>query len=409
MEEFSPSSEEDEVENEPEVATPRHESNAVSKSQADTIYRLLIELKEEGHLAKRRLHIDLLGERLSERFSFSKDDAQKIIANRASAVLEMMEEDDTPSFKWSRYVIHRELTNAASKSAPLPSALLTPLNSGEESSDDERFGRTQKSVLRPKVTAVSNKATGKRNRNSSMNQQTEEPDDEDVQDDDDEEMEDIDTPSKTRGHELIREPFSAPKPRTRSFLSATPSGAGSSLMKSLFRDKLQTASVSSSATQQQLPSPERDSSPTPDASQNVEETMDDSSDSWTCRMPGCDTVFVMPDGDERRKLIGDHAGEHEWANQMKIEIMEGEKRMHSHLPVNNLMAYVVQQHVAQMHVAFPQFYPTHKQNGTAPSQEDREGETFIPETEQPDISQEDQDSEQDDEDEELEDLVNGHS
>jgi hypothetical protein len=405
MEELSPSSEEDEAKDEPEVATPRHKPDAVSKSQADAIYRLLNDLKEEGHLAKRRLHIDLLGERLSERFSLSNDDAQKIIAIRASAVLQMMDEEDTPNFKWSRYVIHRELTNAASKSAPLPSALLTPLNTGEESSEDERFGRTQKSVLRPKVTTVSNKVTGKRNRNASTIQQTYEPGDEDGQDDADE-MEDIETPSKTRGHELIRDPFSASRPRTRSFLSASSTGAGSSLMKSLFKDKLMTPSVSSSATQQ-LPSPERDTSPTPDTSQDVEEPKDDSSDTWTCRMPACDKVFLMPDGDERKQLIGNHAGEHEWQMQMKVELMEAEKRMHSSLPVNNLMTYVVQQHVQQMHVAFPQFYPAIKENGTAPNEGAWEGETSIPETEQPDIQ--DEDEEQDDEDEELEDLVNGHS
>jgi len=407
MEELSPSSEEDEP-NEPEVTTPRHEPAAVSKTQAVAIYRLLKDLKEEGHLAKRRLHLDLLAERLSERFSFSNNDAQKIIAIRASAVLEMMDEEDTPNFRWSRYVIHRELTNAASKSTPLPPALLTPLNSGEESSDDERFGRTQKSVLRPKVTTVSNKVTGKRNRIVSANQQTDEPVDEDLDGQDDtDEMEDIETPSKTRGHELIRDPFSASKPRTRSILSASSSGAGSSLMKSLFKDKLQTPSLPSS-TPSKFPSAERDPSPTPDTSQDVKERKDDSSDTWTCRMPGCDKVFSMPDGNARRQLIGHHAGEHDWETQMKIELMESEKRMHSSLPVSNLMQYVLQQHVQLMHVAFPEFYHTSKENGTTQDQEAWNGEPSMPETEQPDFP-DDEEEGQDDEDEELEDLANGYS
>ncbi|KAJ5874268.1 uncharacterized protein N7529_002698 [Penicillium soppii] len=414
MEELSPSSEEDEAKDEPEVSTPRHEPVAISKSQAGAIYRLLKDLKEEGHLAKRRLHLDLLTERLSERFSFSNDDAQKIIAARATAVIEMMDEEDAPGFRWSRYVIHRELTNAASKSAPLPRALLTPLNSGEESSDDERFGRTQKSVLRPRVTTVSNKVTGKRNRNTFTIQQTDEPDDEEEEQDDTDEMEDIETPSKTRGHELIRDPFSASRPRTRSFLSASSSGAGSSLMKILFKDKLQTPSVSSSTTQPSLPSPGREPTPATYTSQDVEEPMEKPSAIWACGMPGCDKVFSMPDGDERKQLIGNHAGEHDWDMQMKIELMEAEKRMHSSLPVSNLMQYVVEQHVQLMRIAFPEFYTASREdenrNGSAPGQEGWEAEPFIPETEQPNLRGDDEeDEDEDEEDEELEDLANGHT
>ncbi|KAJ6139671.1 hypothetical protein N7471_006157 [Penicillium samsonianum] len=406
MEELSPSEEsETETQDEPEVTTPRHQPAAISKSQADAIYQLLKDLREEGHLAKRRLHIDLLGERLAERFSFSNEDAQKVIAIRASTVLEMMEEED---FRWSRYVIHRELTHASTKSAPLPGALLTPLDSQEESSDDERYVRTQKSVLRPKVHTVSNKVTGKRNRNASTNQQTVESNDEDQEDTDEiDEIDEVETPSKTRGHELIRDPFSATKPRTRSFLSASSSGAGSSLMKSLFKDnikkdKLQTPPVSSSPSRQKLLSPELD--PAPDTSQEVEEFIDDTSDTWTCRMPGCEKVISTTDRIERKKLIGDHAGEHEWETQMKVELMESEKRMHSSFPVNNLMQYVVDAHVLQMRAAFPEFYSA-KENSTAQNGEHPlDEETSIPET--GGLEEED---EEDDEDQELEDLANGYT
>ncbi|KAJ5492221.1 hypothetical protein N7453_010318 [Penicillium expansum] len=408
MEELSPSEEsESEPQDEPEVATPRHQPAAISKSQADAIYQLLKDLREEGHLAKRRLHIDLLGERLAERFSFSNEDAQKVIAIRAAAVLEMMDEED---FRWSRYVIHRELTHASTKSAPLPAALLTPLDSQEESSDDERYGRTQKSVLRPKVHTVSNKVTGKRNRNASTNQQAVESNDEEDQEDTDEidDFDEIETPSKTRGHELIRDPFSATKPRTRSFLSVSSSGAGSSLMKSLFKDnikkdKLQTPSVSSPPSRQTLLTPERD--PTPDTQQEIEESIDETSDTWTCRMPGCEKVISTTDKVERKKLIGDHAGEHEWETQMKVELMESEKRMHSSFPVNNLMQYVVDAHVLQMRTAFPEFYSI-KENGTAQNGEHPLGEeTSIPET----GGLEEEDDEEDDEDQELEDLANGYT
>ncbi|KAJ5496737.1 hypothetical protein N7463_008724 [Penicillium fimorum] len=408
MEELAPSEEsEPESQDEPEVATPRHQPAAVSKSQADAIYQLLKDLREEGHLAKRRLHIDLLGERLAERFSFSNEDAQKIIAIRATAVLEMMDEED---FRWPRYVIHRELTHASTKSAPLPAALLNPLDLQEESSDDERYGRTQKSVLRPKIHTVSNKVTGKRNRNASANQQTVENNDEEDQEDNDE-IDEIDTPSKIRGHELIRDPFSATKPRTRSFLAASSSGLGPSLMKSLFKDnikkdKLQTPPISSSPTSQKLLTPERD--PTPDTSHEIEKFIDETSGPWTCRMPGCEKVISITDIIERKKLIGDHAGEHEWETQMKVELMESEKRMHSSFPVNNLMQYVVDAHVLQMRAAFPEFYSSSKENGTAQNGEDPLNEEIsIRETEG--LEEQIDEDDEDDEDQELEDLASGYT
>ncbi|KAJ5782488.1 hypothetical protein N7457_004262 [Penicillium paradoxum] len=399
------SSEESEVHEEPEVSTPRHQPAAISKSQADAIYQLLKDLRTEGHLAKRRLHIDLLRERLAERFSLSHDDAQKIIAIRASNVLEMMDEED---FRWSRYVIHRELTHASSKSAPLPASLLMPLDSPEESSDDERYGRTHKSVLRPKVTTVSNKVTGKRNRNASTAQHTVESNDEDDQEETDE-ADEIETPSKIRGHELIRDPWSASKPRTRSFVSAISSGAGSSLMKSLFKDnikdKLQSPSVSSSPTRQKFLTPERDL--TPESSHEVEEFIDDLSDTWTCRMPGCDKVITSIDRDERKRLVGDHAGEHDWETQMKVELMESEKRMHASFPVSNLMQYVVDAHVLQMRTAFPEFYSAGKTNGTSQDGETpQNGEIPVPAA---DSLEEQNDADEEDEEEELEDLVNGYS
>ncbi|CAG8909165.1 unnamed protein product [Penicillium egyptiacum] len=415
VEELSPSEEsESEPEDEPEVATPRHRPAAVSKSQADAIYSLLKDLREEGHLAKRRLHIDLLGERLAERFSFSNEDAQKIIATRADAVLEMMDEED---FRWPRYVIHRELTHASTKSAPLPAALLTPLDSQEESSDDERYGRTQKSVLRPKVHTVSNKVTGKRNRNASTNQQRVESNDEEDQEDTDgiddiddiDDIDEVETPSKTRGHELIRDPFSATKPRTRSFLSASSSGVGSSLMKSLFKDNIKKdkpqSHPPSSSPPRQILTPERDQSP--DTSQENEGSIDETSATWACRMPGCEKVISTTDRIERKKLIGDHAGEHEWETQMKVELMESEKRMHSSFPVNNLMQYVIDAHVVQMRTAFPEFYSASKQNGTQNGEPPLDEQTSIPET--GGLEEQNDEDEEDDEDQELEDLANGYA
>ncbi|KAJ5747480.1 uncharacterized protein N7511_009176 [Penicillium nucicola] len=405
MEELFPSSdnEEDTSMDEPEVSTPRHYPAAISKSQADAVYRLLKVLREEGHLAKRRLHLDLLTESLASRFDLSHDDAEKIIAIRASAVLEMMDEEDTPGFKWSRYVIHRELTNAATKSAPLPQKLLIPLNSVEESSDDEGYGRTQKSVLRPKINSFSNKVTGKRNRNASTNQEPIEFNDEDDEDEMDEDT--VETPSKTRGHELIRDPFSASRPRTRSFLSASSSVGSSSLMKSLFKDNIPKSSTATSTlTARSTPNSESISHPipTPAPSQLLDASGDESElDTWVCRMPGCEKAITNSNREERKKIIGDHAGDHEWEMQMKVELMETEKRMHSAFPVSNLMQYVVDQHVEQMRTAFPELYSAPQHD----SHENGVDGALDALSENGDSTPESQDSE----DEEIEDLVNGNS
>jgi hypothetical protein len=345
---------------EPEASTPRHEPTAIAKSQANTVYQLVIELKDEGHLAKRRLHIDLLAERLSEKYSFSPENAHKIIAARANAVLEMLDEDDTPSFKWSRYVIHRELTNAASQNVILPPGLLTPLQSTEDSSDDEHLIRTQKSVLRPKGnSSVSGKVMGKRNRNANADQQNgqsgieadadADADAEDEDEDEDEDMEDVETPSKVRGHELIRTPLASAKVQDRSFLG-NPQSAAASLLKSvLSADVPKSSALTSSAINGRL-------------SFGVGHLSGGQTNGlvepeiWTCRIIGCSKTITSK-GEERRKEISDHGGEHDWDFQMQVELVEAERRLQPNHPVSNMMQYLLNQHNQQMRAAFPEIYP----------------------------------------------------
>lgn len=360
----------DEDREEPVASTPRHDPATVAKSQTDAIYQLIKDLQDEGHLAKRRLHIDLLTERLSDRYSFSSEDTRKIIGARASAVLEKLEEEDTPGFKWSRYVIHRELTHAASKHTPLPTGLLTPLQPLEDSSDDERLGWTQKSVLRPKSATISNKVKGKRNRSVAVNSQAAEADGADGDDDDDDndhddQMEDVDTPSKTRGHELIRTPLASAKPRPNPDLSNTTSAAAS-LWKSVLSEPAQTpVTIASNANHW--------------TSEVSVVHSSDESDTWACRMPGCIKVLTSK-GAERKKEIEDHAGEHDWEVQMRVELVETERRMHSTMPVSNLMKYLVDQHLQQKRTAFPELYPA--VNGNGESNGDGNGTVAHPDTPQ---------------------------
>lgn len=330
----------------PTVSTPLRDAVTASKSQTDAIYQLIYELKDEGHLAKRRLNLDLLTERLSSRYAVNKDDARKIIDARSNAVLEKLDREDREGetrFKWSRYVIHRELSEATSQHTSLPPSLLIPLPLLDDSSDDEELGRTQKSVLRPKNASVSKKVMGKRNRSIATNQQTTESEDDD--DDDDTHMEDVDTPSKSRGHDLIRTPLASEKSRPQpDFQPTNPRTAAASLLKSVLSAGPTNTPASTAPTTGQW------------ASEISIVNAPEESETWACRMPGCTTILVTK-GPERRQEIEDHAGEHDWEVQMRVELVESERRMHSTMPVSNLMKYLVGQHLKQKRTAFPELYP----------------------------------------------------
>lgn len=352
IEERSPKSEDEEAQSETEISTPRHDPAAIAKSQVDAIYQMIQDLREEGYLAKRRLHLDLLTERLADRYSFSRENASKIVAARAGSVVELLDEEE---FRWSRYVIHRELTQAASQEIPLSPGLLTPLQPIDDSSDDERLGHTQKSVLRPKMNSVvSGKVMGKRHRNV-LNKNVAESDGSEAEEEDEDEdedmenIEDVDTPSKVRGHELIRTPLATAKTRGRSLLPSTGSAA-SSLLKSV------------------LSSPEPSQSPRITSANRDTLTshplaeLNKISNVWSCRMPGCSKT-ISSKGDQRKEDIEAHATEHDWDAQMRIEIIEAERRMHTTMPVSNLMQYLLNQHVEQMRSAFPEKYPAKTETG----------------------------------------------
>lgn len=355
MEERSNKSEDEEAQNETGVSTPRHDPAVIAKSQIDAIYQMITDLREEGHLAKRRLHLDLLTERLADRYSFSRENAGKIITARAGAVVERLDEEDTPGFRWSRYVIHRELAHAATLDSTLSLGLMTPLQPIEDSSDDEHLSHTQKSVLRPKMNSVvSGKLMGKRHRNAVLNKDVDksdasEPEEEDEAMEDMEDMEDVDTPSKSRGHELIRTPLATAESRGRSLLPSSGSAASSLLKSVLSSEPPQTPSLLTNIHGDTITS-------------HPLAELNKISDVWSCRMPGCSKT-ISTKGDQRKKEIEAHATEHDWEAQMRIEIVEAERRMHTTMPVSNLMQYLLNQHVAQMRSAFPEKYPVKPENG----------------------------------------------
>ncbi|KAK1141274.1 hypothetical protein N8T08_009177 [Aspergillus melleus] len=311
----------------------------VPKAQADTVYQVILDLKEAGHLAKRQLNLDLVASTLVEQYEVdSVEYAQDLIASRADIVLELMDEAKTSNFDWSRKAIYRELKSASEKNG-LEHVALTPLRprstkdeSPEEDSDDEkeneneneedqpkqRKRRVRKSVLRPK-SSIATKQTGKRTRNVATDQ-------EDVSDNNMDTVEDFETPSKVRGHDLVRDPLSTrAKRRTRSILS----DSGSTLFpKPPLQETLQSRNTSVSLADQDVSDAEM---PNGD---------DVSSDTWTCQVRGCDKVIYKSSTKRGKELIQDHSLAHADDTKAKVDLVFSEQRLNIGLSVDHLLSHI---------------------------------------------------------------------
>ncbi|RHZ70401.1 hypothetical protein CDV55_107796 [Aspergillus turcosus] len=323
--------EDEDVDEVPEESTHAPDPNVASKTQADAIYQLVIELKEAGHLAKRQLNLDLLVSTLVKRFEIdSPEYARDLISSRANIILELMDEAKTPNFDWSRKVIYREL-KAASKRDELQQIALTPLrpriSEEDESSDEEseheenrrpRRRRVLKSVLRPKSSAFSTKQIGKRTRSTAI-------DPEDMSDENQEDMDELETPSKVRGHDLVRDPLSnRAKRRTRSILSDT---ASTPQHKTPLQETLQSRNTSVSVADQVQDSVGLD---TPRAD-------DMPSDTWICQVRGCGKVINKINTKRGKELIQDHSLAHADDTKAKLDLVFAEQRLNINIRVDNLL------------------------------------------------------------------------
>lgn len=314
-----------------EESTHVPDPNVISKTQADAIYQVILELKEAGHLAKRQLNFDLLASTLLSRFEIdSPEYAQDLISSRANIILGLMDEAKTPNFDWSRKVIYREL-KAASKRNELQQVALTPLRprtSGEEESSDEesehednrrpRRRLVRKSVLRPKSSAFSTKQIGKRTRSTAI-------DPEDMSEGDQDGMDEFETPSKVRGHDLIRDPLSTrAKRRTRSILSDT---ASTPQHKTPLQETLQSRNTSVSAADQVQDS----------AGLDITHADDVPSDTWTCQVRGCGKVINKSNTKRGKELIQDHSLAHADDTKAKLDLVFAEQRLNINIRVDNLL------------------------------------------------------------------------
>ncbi|KAL2864726.1 uncharacterized protein BJX67DRAFT_202928 [Aspergillus lucknowensis] len=327
-EESNDEEEEDEDE-EMEARAPTPDTNTVSKSQADAIYKVILDLKEAGHLAKRQLNLELVASTLLTRFEIeSLEYAQNLISSTAAAILESMNEAKTNVFDWSKKVIYREL-KATSKKNKQDEMTFTPLRprlseddgSSDEESDREqprqRRPRHRKSVLRPK-SQIATKRTGKRTRSAAA--------EDEPSDDNQDAVDEIETPSKVRGHELVRDPLSSrAKRRTRSILSDSDSTP--IIERTPLRETLQSRNTSVSAADR-----------VPDFGSSHGSNLP--SDTWVCQVPGCGKTIPKCTSKRGKEMIQDHSLAHADDTKAKVDLVISEQRLNIGFRVDNLLSRI---------------------------------------------------------------------
>ncbi|KAJ9205994.1 hypothetical protein DTO164E3_1247 [Paecilomyces variotii] len=320
--------EEEEQDGQVETAPHVHDAETLARNQAEAIFKIILDLKEAGALAKRQLNLDLVASTLKDRFEIDTVEyAHDLITARATALIEMMDEAKTTSFDWSRKAIYRELKSAVENSDAQHVAI-TPLRPRapieDESSDSEsepednargRRRRVRKSVLRPKIASVSSKQVGKRTRAAAAQEL-------EMSDDSDNPADDVQTPSKVRGHELVRDPLSTrAKRRTRSILSDTDSP---SVDRTVKQESNHPDALSHAADESQI-------SADPD---NPEP------ETWVCPVQGCDKVIHKAGTKRSKEMIQDHSLGHAEDTQSKLELVLAEQRLNINLSVDNLISRI---------------------------------------------------------------------
>ncbi|KAE8148950.1 hypothetical protein BDV25DRAFT_157205 [Aspergillus avenaceus] len=328
-------SEESNADDDAEEATHVPDPTAVSKMQADTIYQVILDLKEAGHLAKRQLNLDLVASTLMGRYEVdSAEYAQDLIASRADTIIELMDEAKSPTFDWSRKVIYRELKAAAKKNG-VQKVALTPLRprashdtgSSEEDSEHEEekpkppMRRVLKSVLRPK-SSIASKKIGKRTRSAAAAD-----DDDDLTDENPDALNEFETPSKVRGHDLVRDPLSttrATKRRTRSILSTS---------------ELTTPFHKTPGLQELLQTQTSDSGGGQDPSESSI-APGPSSDTWVCPVRGCELAIPKRNTKRGKDSIREHNLAHADDAKTKMDVVFSEQRLNIGFRVDNLLDHI---------------------------------------------------------------------
>jgi hypothetical protein len=303
------------------------DNHDLSRTQADTLFEIISELKEAGALAKRQLTLDLVASTLRRRYEIDTDDhARDIIDASAVSVLEKMEQSD---FDWSRKALYRDLKQASEKEdirqmaiTPLRPRVASDDDESEHESDDEdhpraRRRRVRKSVLRPKLASVSTKKAGKKTRSAARDMEIS--DDNDDDDDEESDMgESLETPTKSRGLDLVRDPPPSTAPstingRAHSILSEADSLA---IRKTPLQETHQSGNLAG-----------------PDFTSLPEDT-------WTCSVQGCGKIIHKASLKRSKELIHDHTLTHAADTQSKLDLVFAEHRLNINMGVDNLLSRI---------------------------------------------------------------------
>ena len=302
--------------------------------QADAIFETILDMKESGLLSKRQLNMRGVADTLLKRYEMSSlDYALDLIRARAVFLIEMMDLAQTSTFGWSRTAIYREL-KVAKDSECVHNMSATPLHprpsehessslpSDEGSEEDtpapkKRGRRVRKSLLRPKLSSVSAKGAGKRNREAEVENTDSEEDLEDSVNEG--------TPTKTRGHQLVHDPLSTKvNESTRSIFSDSDS---TSIRKTPMQDTFDIEKASN------LPLIENPAI-------RPHSTADLPRDTWVCSVQGCGRVVYKTGLKRSKEAIQDHSLAHAEDTQTKLDLVFAEQRHNVNISVSHLVSRI---------------------------------------------------------------------
>ncbi|KKZ68782.1 hypothetical protein EMCG_00995 [[Emmonsia] crescens] len=315
------------------------EAPDVGRAQADTIFEVILDMKESGLLSKRRLNVTTVAETLLKRYEMSSlNYALDLIRARAGFLIEMMNNAQTTTFDWSQKAIYRQLKELES-SESLQGISATPLHprapredgssspSGEESEDEipipkGRRQRVRKSLLRPKMSSVSAKGAGKRNRQAAIGNT-----------DSEEEIEELpqpeDTPSKVRGHRLVHDPLSAKvNESTRSIVSGSDVA---SVRKTPMQEIFECLMSSNPAINNNENIHQSTEPPDP---------ADLPPDTWACSIHGCGKIIYKASSKRSKEAILDHSLVHAEDTQTKLNLVFAEQRHNVNVSVSHLVSRI---------------------------------------------------------------------
>ena len=332
LEDTHPEDPEDVVDEEHESTEDEKDVAEDEKAQADTIFEVVLDMKESGLLSKRRLNIRTLAEALLKRYEMeSMDYALDLVRARAGYIIEMMDNAQTSSFDWSRKVIYEELkfaTNVEGREAmgttplhPRPIREQDSSSLSEDSCDEipipkGRRRRVRKSLLRPKLSSVSAKRAGKRARQP----------DSDLSDSDanfGDMLSDDETPSKIQGHRLLQDALATKvneSIRSMTSHSGTPSLNHTRLQDmSEFTPSLNLRNGETSAMNLRTADP------------------DLPADIWVCPVHGCGRTVPKASLKRSKEIITDHSLMHADDTQTKLDLVLAEQRFNVNVSVSHLL------------------------------------------------------------------------